>query len=62
MNGTLHIKNYLQFFINGLLHRYDFQRSNFTLIDHRRLVELLMHFHPLEYTFKYIDALHLDVR
>lgn len=45
-NGHLQIRRYLERWMQGELQLFDFQKTSFTLLDHRRLSELLLHLHP----------------
>ncbi len=61
LNGTLQIiKMFTDSWIRGKIYEYDFERSPFTMLDHRRLSELLIHFYPHKYTLGTIDAFHVD--
>ena len=48
--------------MKGKLGEFDFERTAFTLLDHRRLSNLLMHFFPNDYTLGTPDALHHDIK
>jgi hypothetical protein len=45
-NGHLQIRRFLEAWQGGELAVFDFKRTYFTLFDHRRLSELLMHCYP----------------
>lgn len=61
-NGHLHIRRFLEKWVDGSLYEFDFERTCFTLLDHRRLSELLIHLYPNKYTLGTYEALHHDVK
>lgn len=61
-NGHLQIRRFLEAWQGGELAGFDFKRTYFTLLDHRRLSELLLHCFPTQYTRGSIDSLHPDVK
>jgi hypothetical protein len=61
MSGTKQIiKDFIECWTQLKMHEYDFKKTPFTLLDHRRLSELLLHFFPERYTIGSIDAFHVD--
>ena len=43
------IRDFLEKFRTGKLHHFDYGRCKFTLLDHRRIVELFVNLFPAEY-------------
>jgi hypothetical protein len=61
-NGHLQIRRFLEAWQGAELTTVDFKRTTFTLLDHRRLSELLIYCYPQFYTLGSIEALHSDVK
>ncbi len=62
INGHHETRKFVDKWLNCELHIFDFKRTCFTLLDHRRLSELLLHLFPKKYTLGTYEALHHDVK
>lgn len=56
-----HILTFISKFYAGKLHEFDFQTIRFTLLDHRRISELLINLFPTEYFLGPLDSPHPKV-
>ena len=54
-------KEFLLKFENGKLDSYDFKAMPFTLLDHRRISELLIKLYPEKYTIGRIGSMRRDI-
>jgi hypothetical protein len=55
------ITEFLSKFYTGRLHQFNYEKIKFTLLDHRRMSEILLHLFPGEYEIGEVRNSHPDI-